>query len=100
MGRFVDDEVAALPPLGHGMAAAAQDGPHPPGQLLRVERLQDVVVGPHPEAGVDVLGRVGPGDEDDREVALLAQAAGHLDAFGARADVLRALAEFAIRRKA
>jgi farnesyl diphosphate synthase len=43
---------------------------------------------------------MGETQADARARMLALQAAGHLDAFGARADVLRALAEFAIRRKA
>ena len=51
--------------------AAAQDRRDPGGQLVRVERLGQVVVGAHPQAGdpfeVAALGR---GDEDRRVAAL------------------------------
>jgi hypothetical protein len=50
VGRLVHHDVAHLPHPFQAMARPAQESPHPPGQLLRVERLDHVVITTHGES--------------------------------------------------
>ena len=70
-GSSVGAIAAACPAPRTGRAAAAQDRRDPGGQLVRVERLGEVVVGAHPQAGdpLDVAA-LGRGDQDRRVAAL------------------------------
>ena len=66
-------------------ADAPQQGPDASGELLRRERLGEVVVGACLETGDDVVGVVAGGDHDDRYVTVTAQGAAQLEAVDARA---------------
>ena len=84
MAGDVDDEVADLEALRLGLVAATQPGADAGDQLLRLERLDDVVVGAGLEADHDV-DRVGAGGEhDDRHAGLGPDPAAHLHAVEAR----------------
>ena len=65
-------------------ADAPQQGPDASRQLLRGERLGEVVVGARLEPGDDVVGVVAGGDHHDRHVAVTAQRAAQLEAVDAR----------------
>ena len=84
MAGHVDREVADREALGLGLVAAAEPGPHPGDELLRLERLDDVVIstGLQPEDDVDGVGL--RGQHDDRHTGLGADLAAHLEAVGAR----------------
>jgi hypothetical protein len=67
---LVDDEVADVPDLGGELAGAAEQGADAGEQLRHRERLDEVVVGAGGEAGEAVLGGVGGGEEDDRQLVV------------------------------
>ena len=61
-------EHVAIGPTPFRRSHASQQRPNPSGQLLDLERLGHVVVGPGLEAGDDVMGIRTGRDHDDREV--------------------------------
>ena len=80
MGVLVQLEVGEHQPafFAVGAPGAAQDCPDPGDHLFEAERLGDVVVTPHGQAGDLVVGAVAGGQEDDRQLAtLVAQPASH-----------------------
>ena len=69
---------------GLGAACSPEQRPDAGRQLLRRERLGEVVVGARLEPGDDVVGVVAGRDHDDRHVARLAQRAAQLEPVDAR----------------
>jgi hypothetical protein len=72
VGRLIEDEIACLVDRGSGTATgpdrAAQDRLHSSDQLLRAERLGDVVVGSELEAAQDVTLVLAGGEQEDGDV--------------------------------